>query len=216
MVGVSEAEVMSSYRTTETAYWSYALGGSAALLFFGMVASVMAARLAWRKQQMDMVRATYRVATEGASEGFYMLRPLFADDRLADFEIVDCNERGAAFYCTTRSELLGRRFSMLNSAASIPALLSTYGAVLASGFHEDEILAACARWARSQADCGSDWKTVAVKNGHGDQLGRDQQTLTPKILQIQHPAGPAPVVLHLHGDLVHLLDGAGQVLCISA
>jgi diguanylate cyclase (GGDEF)-like protein len=139
MVGVSEAEVMSSYRATEAAYRGYALGGSAALLLFGMMASVMAARLAWRRQQMDMVRATYRVATEGASEGFYMLRPLFADGQLADFEIVDCNERGAGFYGTTRSQLLGKRFSMLNSAASMPALLSTYGAVLASGFHEGEI-----------------------------------------------------------------------------
>jgi diguanylate cyclase (GGDEF)-like protein len=139
MVGVSEAEVMSSYRATEAAYRSYALGGSVALLFFGVIASVMAGRLAWRKRQMDMVRATYRVATEGASEGFYMLRPLFADGELADFEIVDCNERGAGFYGTTRSQLLGKRFSMLNSAASMPALLSTYGAALASGFREDEI-----------------------------------------------------------------------------
>jgi diguanylate cyclase (GGDEF)-like protein len=219
MVGVSEAEVMSSYRTTETAYWSYALGGSAALLFFGMVASVMAARLAWRKQQMDMVRATYRVATEGASEGFYMLRPLFADDRLADFEIVDCNERGAAFYCTTRSELLGRRFSMLNSAASIPALLSTYGAVLASGFHEDEIEVppgsplrmawAHRRLVRYGANLALTLRDVSETRMHEQQLlrmaRRDALTALPNRQWLNEALPTALESARVSGDMVALL-----------
>jgi diguanylate cyclase (GGDEF)-like protein len=190
MVGVSEAEVMSSYHATEAAYRSYAFGGSAALLFFGMVASVMAARLAWRKEQMEMVRSTYRVATEGASEGFYMLCPLFTDGQVADFEIVDCNERGATFYGTTRSQLLGQRFSMLNPAASMPTLLSTYGAMLASGFHENEIevppgsplrmVWAHRRLVRNGANLALTLRDISEARMHKQQLLRmaKQDTLT--------------------------------------
>lgn len=138
MVGISENEALAGYHATRAAYRDYALGGSVALLFFGLVASIMAARLAWRKQQMEAVRATYRVATEGANEGFYMLRPMRSGERVTDFEVVDCNERGASFYGMTRGQLLGQRFSTLNSPATLAAVLSTHVAALASGFYEDE------------------------------------------------------------------------------
>ncbi|MET0961308.1 MAG: EAL domain-containing protein [Noviherbaspirillum sp.] len=139
VVGISEAESLAGYYTTEAAYRNYALGGSLALLFFGIVASAMATRLAWRKQQMDAVQATYRVATEGANEGFYMLRPIHADGRLKDLEIVDCNVRGAAFYGKERSELLGMRFSQLNTASRLQTVLAISAAAMASGFYEDEV-----------------------------------------------------------------------------
>ena len=139
MVGVSEAEVLSGLRVTEAAYRNYALAGSLALLFFGIAASVIAARRAWRRQKAEGVRTAYRVATEGANEGFFTLRPLFAEGRLADLEIVDCNERGAAFYGVKRDRLIGKRCSALNPAAILPTLLATCSSALGSGFHEDEI-----------------------------------------------------------------------------
>ena len=139
VVGISEAEVFSGYYATKAAYRNYAFGGSLALLFFGMVASVMATRLAWRKQQMVAVQATYRVATEGANEGFYMLRPIYADGEVADFEIVDCNVRGAAFYGMQQGQLLGMRFSQMNTTARLGGVLATCAAAMVSGFYEDEV-----------------------------------------------------------------------------
>jgi diguanylate cyclase (GGDEF)-like protein len=139
VVGMSEAEVLAGYYATEAAYRNYAYCGSIALLFFGIVASVMATRLAWRKQQIDAVQATYRVATEGANEGFYMLRPLHPSQQPEDFEVVDCNERGAAFYGMQRSAMLGMRLSQFSAPALVPALLAGCAAAMATGFHEDEI-----------------------------------------------------------------------------
>lgn len=138
VVGMSEAEALAGYHATEAAYRNYALGGSIALLFFAIVASMMATRLAWRKQQIEAVQATYRVATEGANEGFYMLRPLYASQQLVDFEVVDCNERGAAFYGMQRNGMLGVRFSQVSSAAALPGMLASCAAAMAAGFYEDE------------------------------------------------------------------------------
>jgi diguanylate cyclase (GGDEF)-like protein len=138
VVGMSEAEVLAGYYATEATYRNYAFGGSIALLFFGIVASVMATRLAWRKQQMEAVQATYRIATEGANEGFYMLRPLYHFGRLNDFEVVDCNERGAAFYGMQRCAMLGMRFTQFSAPAAVPPMLASCAAAMASGFHEDE------------------------------------------------------------------------------
>lgn len=137
-VGMSEDEVLAGYRATEAAYRNYAFGGSIALLFFGIVASVMATRLAWRKQQVEAVQAAYRVATEGANEGFYMLRPLYRDEQLVDFEVVDCNERGAAFYSLERDAMLGMRFSQFSTPAVMPGLLASCAAAMANGSQEDE------------------------------------------------------------------------------
>jgi diguanylate cyclase (GGDEF)-like protein len=138
VVGMSEAEVLAGCYATEAAYRNYAFGGSIALLFFGIAASVMALRLAWRKQQMEAVQAAYRVATEGANEGFYMLRPLYVARQVSDFDVVDCNERGAAFYGMQRGAMLGMRLSQLGAPAALPATLASCAAAMASGFHEEE------------------------------------------------------------------------------
>ena len=138
VVGMSEAETLAGYYATEAAYRSYAFGGSLSLLFFGIVATAMAARLAWRKQQIDTVQATYRVATEGANEGFYMLRRLHPLRQVDDFEVVDCNERGAAFYGMQRSEMLGMRLSQFCAPAALSRMLASCAEAMASGFKEDE------------------------------------------------------------------------------
>ena len=108
------------------------------LLFFGIVASAMATRLAWRKQQMEAVQATYRVATEGANEGFYMLRHAGRSKQIDDFEVVDCNERGAAFYGMQRSQMLGTRITQFCAPAALPLMLSSCATAIATGFHEEE------------------------------------------------------------------------------
>lgn len=138
VVGMSEAEVMTGYHATEAAYRNFAIGGSMVLLFFGIVASAMATRLAWRKQQMEAVQATYRVATEGANEGFYMLRHAGRSKQIDDFEVVDCNERGAAFYGMQRSQMLGMRITQFCAPAALPLMLSSCATAIATGFHEEE------------------------------------------------------------------------------
>ena len=69
-------------------------------------------RLAWRKHQLQMIQSTYRMATEGSSEGFFILGALTnPHGGIDDFEVIDCNQNGAEFCRQRREELIGRRFS---------------------------------------------------------------------------------------------------------
>jgi diguanylate cyclase (GGDEF)-like protein len=58
---------------------------------------------------------------------------------IVDFVLVDCNERGAAFYGIASAQLLQRKLSSLYSAHYFSELLNTFRSAMASGFYEDEI-----------------------------------------------------------------------------
>jgi diguanylate cyclase (GGDEF)-like protein len=139
MVGVSEAEVMAPYRATERGYRLFAWMGTLVLFAFGMASALLMARLSARTRQIEAVRQTYRLATEGANEGFYMLKPVRDGIDVVDFDIVDCNERGAAMYGSVRENLLGSRLSTLHPEEDFPALLEAAAAATRDGFQEAEV-----------------------------------------------------------------------------
>lgn len=117
-----------------------AFAAASGLFILALVSALLTARLAWRRQQGDEVRDAYRLATEGGNDGFYMLRAV--RDRsgtVIDFEVVDCNVRGASFYGLTREQFVGARSSRLNSEAHFPVLMHTYCSAMESGFYEDEL-----------------------------------------------------------------------------
>ena len=219
MVGISETEALAGYHATRAAYRNYALGGSIGLLFFGLAATVMAARLAWRKQQMEAVGATYRIATEGANEGFYMLRPVRDQASVTDFEVVDCNERGASFYGMDRAQLLGQRFSTLNPPATLDAVLSTYVSALESGFYEDEteirpggalrLAWAHRRLVRSGSDLAVTLRDISDSKMHEQQLIRlareDALTGLPNRLWLGEALSGALARTREHGGMLALL-----------
>ncbi len=116
-----------------------ALLASAALLVFGALAALLSRRAADRYSAQENVREAYRTATEGANDGFYMAAPV--RDRqgvIRDFEIVDCNERGARFYGVGRQALIGKRLTQLQRGEAGATLLGAYLEAMALGFHEDE------------------------------------------------------------------------------
>lgn len=116
-----------------------AIAASAALLVLAGLASVLAARAAVRMREQEEVRSAYRTATESANDGFYMAAAV--RDRqgaIVDFEIVDCNERGAFFYGMERGDLVGRRLSRIDRGRFGEDLIHTYRQAMEQGFHEDE------------------------------------------------------------------------------
>jgi diguanylate cyclase (GGDEF)-like protein len=55
-----------------------------------------------------------------------------------DFRIVDCNERGAFFYGTTRAQLVGSLISAVHHGKSFDELVANYRTALAVGFHQED------------------------------------------------------------------------------
>lgn len=81
---------------------------AALIVLLTLTAMFFSLRLAWRKQELEATRAAYRMATEEGNEGFYIARAITNKfGQVVDFEIVDCNQRGADFFGQRRAELLG-------------------------------------------------------------------------------------------------------------
>jgi diguanylate cyclase (GGDEF)-like protein len=138
-VGLSEDEFFSSYEVMSRDYRNFATAASIFLLLAAIIGMLFSSRLAWRKQQADAVKDTYRLATDGAREGFYMVRALYdANSTIVDFLIEDCNERGAGFFGLTKQELIGNTFAELYSGASTEHVLTIFRRVMQTGFYEDE------------------------------------------------------------------------------
>ncbi len=139
MVALSKSEAMAAAETYWTEGRNDATFASCCLALIAALATVLSRRAAHRQSAQEDVRLAYRTATESANDGFYMAAALRNDEgEVVDFEIVDCNERGAYFYGTSRGELIGKRLSMIDAGVFGEALLDTYRAAMTSGFHEDE------------------------------------------------------------------------------
>ncbi|HYC42283.1 MAG TPA: EAL domain-containing protein [Noviherbaspirillum sp.] len=140
MVGLSEEERFAPYWQARKSNMTMAIAGTLFLFLFAVVATLLSARLAWRKHQEAEVQEAYRLATEGGNEGFYMLRAIREKSgEIVDFEVVDCNVRGASFYGLTREQFVGSRSSVLNSPEYFPVLMRTYCSAIESGYYEDEL-----------------------------------------------------------------------------
>lgn len=139
LVALSRNEAMAAAET----YWIDGRNDAAfvsfCLVLIAALATVLSRRAAYRQSAQEDVRLAYRTATESANDGFYMAAALRNDSgEIVDFEIVDCNERGAYFYGASRGELIGKRLSMIDTGVFGHALLDTYRTAMASGFYEDE------------------------------------------------------------------------------
>ena len=139
MVGISEQEFLAPHRQTWGTYRQVAFAGSFLLFIFAIVATAMSVRLVRKKYQAEEVSKTYRIATEGGNEGFYMYH-LINDNNgnIVDFELVDCNKRGADFYGINKIELLGKKLSSLYPAPYFNTMINLFCNIMESGFYENE------------------------------------------------------------------------------
>ncbi|HVL75295.1 MAG TPA: diguanylate cyclase, partial [Noviherbaspirillum sp.] len=141
-----------------------AIAASSALLLAALVATLFSAQLANRQQQLEALRRSYRAATEGGGDGYYIARPLFdATGKVSDFETVDCNARGAQFFEMRREELLGKRASGLTDAGERRRVLANLTTAYESGIFEGEQpwrIGTHVRWVHLRAIRSND--TVAI------------------------------------------------------
>jgi diguanylate cyclase (GGDEF)-like protein len=109
------------------------------LFVFAVIAVVMSLRLAWKSHRLDAVRNTYRIATEFGNEGYYIWSEIQdKNGNVIDFEIVDCNERGAALFGTTKEKLLNTQLSAVDAIQGyFPALMLQSHIAMEAGLYED-------------------------------------------------------------------------------
>jgi diguanylate cyclase (GGDEF)-like protein len=140
LAGLAEDGLLAAYLPRERELRLIALAGSALLLLIAGISTSVTSLRIWRTQFEREVQATYRLATDNAREGFYMLRPLYDKSRkLVDFLIEDCNERGALYRGLPRARLLGSRLSAMVPALFESHMLPACRKAMESGFLEDEM-----------------------------------------------------------------------------
>ncbi|MES2756645.1 MAG: EAL domain-containing protein [Pseudomonadota bacterium] len=139
LVGLSHPDAVAAAQLYRLEGRNTAILASACLLLLGAAAAVVSARATARRREQDEVRHAYRTATESANDGFYMAAAVRdRQGQIVDFQIVDCNERGAFFYGMQRDELVGNRLSSIDSGLFGEELVATYRTAMENGFHEDD------------------------------------------------------------------------------
>lgn len=112
LIGLAREELVARVKAAALERRNQALAATCALLLAAVVGSALARRRLQHRSDRAALRESYRIATEGAADGFYMARAIHNNlGAIVDFEIIDCNERGASFYSMSREEMIGSRFT---------------------------------------------------------------------------------------------------------
>ncbi|MFS0754614.1 EAL domain-containing protein [Noviherbaspirillum sp. 1P10PC] len=139
VVALSEEDIHLPFMAQKRSYINMASGASLLLLVAAALGSVLSGRLVWRKHQAAAIADTYRLAIEGAREGFFMARALYGKQRnITDFVLENCNEQGARMLGYRRSDLLDVRFSQIYQGRQLAKVMSIFITAMEAGFREDE------------------------------------------------------------------------------
>lgn len=140
IVGVSEGALEEAYLPRYREIQLIAGIGSLVLALIAAAFMRHAALRVWRAHHVREVHESYRIATENARDGFYMLRPLYGPNReIVDFLIEDCNERGAMYRGMAREALIGQTLSAMLPTLFESHMLTACRQAMAEGLYEDEI-----------------------------------------------------------------------------
>ena len=191
VVGLDTAAVLEPFRLHKEQALQNTRWATMALAIFALIAAALSLRLAWRKHNMELMQNTYRMATEGGNEGFYIARPIWQkDDSIADFEIIDCNQRGAELVRHRREELIGKSVLSLYAGADPDRMLGMLREAMQMGAFEVEVEVQSdspfvTRWAhlkimRSDGDLAVTLRDISDAKAHIAELERigDEDALT--------------------------------------
>jgi diguanylate cyclase (GGDEF)-like protein len=140
LVGLDEADTLAGYYAGRHAAIWYGTWASAALFFLTMTAIALSAELAWRNHRLGLAQATYRLATEEGSEGFYIVQPIRDHNgAVADFIVIDCNQQGAEFFSVRPGELIGKTLSSFRGDFDTGLFIGYLFQAMEAGVYESEI-----------------------------------------------------------------------------
>jgi diguanylate cyclase (GGDEF)-like protein len=140
LVGMDEADTLAQYEESRRSGIHNAAFATLALGILTAIAIALTAELAWRKHRLDLTQATYRLATEEGSEGFYIVQPVSErHGAVTDFRVIDCNQQGAGFFNLRRDELIGKTVSLFKNKIDIEPFTNRLRRALEQGSYESEI-----------------------------------------------------------------------------
>ena len=140
-VGLANADIYAASDKAALNSSHFSLACTVLLVAAGAGCVAASLRAADRAQREMRVKDTYRLATDSAREGFFMIRSVVdADGQIVDFVVQDCNERGAAFVGFVRDDLLGMGFRGLYRGPAQVKVMQIFCKAMAAGFYEDEFM----------------------------------------------------------------------------
>lgn len=176
-VALDEEDVLAALVPQERALVLRAVMVTALLALLAAAASFVSWRLAWRKDQLELARRTYRSATERGNDGFYIAAPVECrEGRTVDFEIVDCNERGAELLHRRRENLIGVRTSHLYGPRASARLHGILVDAMEKHTYEGELNL-------SDEQAGQSWVHLSVRRSDG-QLAITLRDITDTKLHV--------------------------------
>lgn len=140
VAGLDEKDTLAPYWSARADAMRRALLATLAFAAVTLIGMGLMLRLAWRKQQAQLTQATYRMATEGSNEGFFILEALTgAAGLIDDFEVIDCNQQGAAVCRQRREDLIGRKFSSLWQGDTLKRIMGPLLEAMKTGAFDGEL-----------------------------------------------------------------------------
>ncbi len=150
VAGLSEQDALAPYRSLAYSYRITAGVATALLVLLALAGMILSRKLMLRRKAEESVRLTYRMATDAANEGFYMLLPLYDPaGQLYDFQVEDCNDRAAALLGMMRGHLVGARASSCMAPALHADILNICQRAMSHGVYEDEFRVPSGGWLRA-------------------------------------------------------------------
>jgi diguanylate cyclase (GGDEF)-like protein len=139
-IALDEATAMAPFAAAREAAIAKAKMLTAAIFGFCTLVMGFLLRLTWRKREIARTGETYRMATEGSSDGFFILGILLnGSGAVDDFEVLDCNEHGAAIWNQRRDTLIGLRFSGIYRDDTFARIMDVLRIAVDTGAYEDEL-----------------------------------------------------------------------------
>lgn len=139
IAGLSANDALAPY--TEQAGYDRQLAvlASVVILASSFMAAYVAQKLRRRRQEIEETQKTYRMATDAANEGFFMLRPIYnRQGEAVDFRLEDCNNKAGDLLGTTREQLVGMKVSQFQPDFFKDEIMARCRLVLEKGVLEEE------------------------------------------------------------------------------
>jgi diguanylate cyclase (GGDEF)-like protein len=138
--GLDGQEALANYQSQYDTSMQKALWATLGLAMLTLTAMVLTVEMAWRKHQLFLTYATYRLATEDGSEGIYIYQPIFDPTGfITDFRLTDCNHRGAEFFKVRREILINRTVSSFRKGINVQDLIRWLNEAWDNGSYEAEV-----------------------------------------------------------------------------